>query len=179
MPDAMTSMISGLWRSSWITRCVPLIALGIAGCALIPAQQNPLPSDVLKEMNKPEHFDSKNQRNDIIYTGEYFCEQGTTGMSLQIIGGKDANSIFAIFHFFPLASNPNVPPGSFVVKGVFDSRRGFLDMEPFSWITRPTGFVAAGLRGTSTDGGNSFEGQLTGVGFLCSTFAMRKSSIAH
>ncbi len=172
----MMLVTSAVWRNSWPRNLFSAITLLAAGCALIPAEQNPLPPDVLREMNKQASASPGHARNHLTYTGEYLCEQGETGMSLQIIGGENDNEIYGIFHFFPLASNPNVPPGSFVIKGVFDDGGGSIDMKPVSWITRPSGFIAAWLRGTSTDGGDSFEGQLTGVSFLCSTFAIKKSS---
>jgi hypothetical protein len=81
------------------------------------------------------------------------------------------------FSFFSILTNPNVPAGSFVVKGVFDEERGLIDMQPVSWITRPFGFVAVGLRGISTDRGTTFEGQITGAFFSCSTFVIRKSDV--
>jgi hypothetical protein len=153
-----------------------VIVLVAGGCALIPSEQHPIPPDVLKEMDRQAQSNPNHLRKYLTYEGEYLCAQGGTGMSLQVIGEENINARYAIFHFFPLASNPNVPPGSFAVKGVFDEVRGIIDMEPVSWITRPAGFIAAGLRGVSTDGGNTFEGQLTGVSFLCSTFAMRRSA---
>jgi len=158
----------------------PLSAKGSFALILIIsacAEQNQLPPEVLREMHKQEYSSPKHVRTYITYTGEYLCQQGTAGMSLQIIGGESYSEKYGILHFFPVASNPDVPPGSFVVKGVFDEGRGIIDMNPFSWITRPSGFIAAGLRGTSTDGGNTFEGQLTGVSILCSTFAIAKSAI--
>jgi hypothetical protein len=146
------------------------MALLLAGCA----EQNPLPADVVDEINRQEHLGTNHTRIDRVYTGEYICAQGTTGLSLQIIGGETYDGIYGIFHFRPILTNPNVPAGSFVVKGVFDEARGSIDMRPISWITRPSGYVAGGLRGTSTDGGNTFEGQITGAVYLCSTFFIKK-----
>jgi hypothetical protein len=148
-----------------------IIALLLAGCA----EQNPLPAVVVDEINRQEHLGTNHARIDRVYEGAYICSQGTTGLSLQIIGGKTYDGIYGIFHFHPILTNPNVPAGSFVVKGVFDEAGGLINMEPISWITRPSRYAAGGLRGTSTDGGNTFEGQITGALYSCSTFFIRKS----
>jgi hypothetical protein len=151
-----------------------MITSFLPGCA----EQNPLPQDVVNEIQRQESLDTNHARIDRLYTGEYICSQGTTGLSLQIIGGESYDDTYGIFHFRPIVTNPNVPAGSFVVRGVFDEMRGTIDMEPVSWITRPFGYVAGGSRGTSTDGGNTFEGQVTGALFLCSTFFIGKSTIS-
>jgi hypothetical protein len=151
-------------------------AFAADGSALMLGEQNTIPPEVLKEMNKQAYSSPNHVGHYINYTDEYVCQQGSTGITLQIIGGENYSAIFGIFHLFPLASNPNVPPGSFVVERVFDAGRGVIEMEPVSWITRPSGFIAVGLRGASTDGGDTFEGQLTGPAFLCSTFVITKSA---
>jgi hypothetical protein len=156
------------------TRCGLLASVIMALSSARCAEQNPLPADVAEEISRQEHSGTNLTRVDKVYTGEYICTQGTTGLSLQIIGGKAYDGIYGIFHFHPILTNPNVPAGSFVVKGVFDDARGIIDMKPVSWITRPFGYVAGGLRGTSTDGGNTFEGQITGTFYLCSTFFIKK-----
>jgi hypothetical protein len=104
------------------------------------------------------------------YSGRYLCSQGTTGMHLQILG-KDDNETVAILHFYPLASNQNVPSGSFAVRGAYDPIRGSINFRPVSWITRPAGFTMVGLLGTSTDQGHSFDGSVMGSLF-CSTFSV-------
>lgn len=69
--------ISAVWRSL-LTQCSLLTA--VAGCGIITGEQNSLPPAVLQEMNKPEHSGPNHTKIFIGYTGQYLCEQGTTGL---------------------------------------------------------------------------------------------------
>jgi hypothetical protein len=151
-----------------------VFVFAILGCA----EQNPLPPELVYEIHRQEQLDSDASKHFSTYVGEYLCDQGATGMKLQIIGGESEDNILAVFHFFPIDANPNVPIGSFVVRGIFNKNLGLIKMEPISWITRPRGFSAVGLDGASTDGGLSFEGQITqnhvySLVSPCSTFIVK------
>ena len=142
-----------------------LVAVGLGalgGCA----EQNALPPDIASMLNEPQV--ALNSRT---YSGRYLCRQGTTGISLQILG-KHGNKTVAIFHFYPLPSNLNVSSGSFIIEGTYDPIHGSMSFHPVSWITRPSGFMMVGLSGTSTDKGHSFDGSVTDSFLLCSTFSI-------
>jgi hypothetical protein len=136
------------------------VLLGIVLLLSRCAEQNSLPPEIGSQIDNQSP--SGTTKVGLVYNGEYLCDQAATGLSLQLLDEKIQNSTYGIFHFFPMLTNPNVPAGSFVVKGLFDEQRGLIDMQPVSWITRPFGFWAVGLRGTSTDRGETFEGQVTG-----------------
>jgi hypothetical protein len=133
----------------------------VAGCA----EQNALPPNIASMLSNPQGASDSRT-----YTGRYLCNQGTTGLSLQILGKQD-NQTIAIFHFYPLPSNPNVSSGSFIVQGAYDPIHGSMSLHPVSWITRPARFSMVGLSGTSTDKGHSFDGSLT-ESLFCSTFSV-------
>jgi hypothetical protein len=149
-----------------VFRIFVVVGLGVvAGCA----EQNALPPNIASMLNNP-----KNALESRIYTGRYLCNQGTTGLSLQILG-KKYNETVAIFHFYPLPANLNVSSGSFIVKGAYDPILGPMSLYTVSWITRPARFTMVGLSGTSTDKGHSFDGSLTDSLF-CSTFSIAPTS---
>jgi hypothetical protein len=159
-------------RARYESLLIVITLLTFTGCA----EQNPLPPEILSRVNSFGHSETNPAQPDTYYTGEYLCDQGTTGLKLQILGGQSDREIYGIFHFFPVLTNPDVPAGSFVVKGLLDEQRGLINMEPVSWITRPAGFTAVGLHGASTDNGDTFEGQITGSLFSCSTFVIKKAT---
>jgi hypothetical protein len=142
------------------------VTIALAACA----EQNSLPPQLAAAISQ--------SRDPLQFKGHYICDQGTTGLTLQVIGGPSIDESYAIFHFSPIISNPNVASGSYVLKGRFDVAEGIITMSPTTWITRPLGYMALGLNGASSDGGKTFEGQLTGVAGLlggCSTFEMERT----
>jgi hypothetical protein len=142
-----------------------LLGLGLAvlgGCA----EQNALPADIASMLKQPP--DPLNSRT---YSGQYRCLQGTTGVSLQILGRRGDKTV-AVFHFYPLPTNLDVSSGSFIVEGAYDPVNGSINLHPLSWITRPSGFIMTGLSGTSTDRGRSFDGSVTDSFLSCSTFSI-------
>jgi hypothetical protein len=148
-----------------------LLLLLAATLALVScAEQNSLPTEVVTAMSQ--------SKDALQFRGQYIWDQGTTELNLQVVGGPSSDQSYAIFHFSPIISNPNVASGSYVLKGRFDATQGVITMSPMAWITRPLGYMAVGLNGASTDGGKTYEGQLTGVtGLLagCSTFEMERT----
>lgn len=107
------------------------------------------------------------------YTGFYACAQGLTGLRLQVLPSNIAISTDVIFNFGPPESNPSVPFGAFLVRGTFYLAGGRLDLHPVSWLSQPVGYTMVGLSGISSDGGETFEGNvLQGSG--CTTFAVHR-----
>jgi hypothetical protein len=103
------------------------------------------------------------------YRGFYGCAQGLTDLDL-IVPPAPMSTIFA---FGPTPSNPYVPNGGYYMQGHVDSKR--MNLVPTTWIRQPPGYVMVGLSGVSRDGGNTFEGNVTG-GVNCTVFSLHRVS---
>jgi hypothetical protein len=156
-----------VWAKLFIAAAMCTSISACADMNILPSQENSMPTDIQRMID--ENGESKKF---IIYKGQYLCGQGTTGITLQIIGSRKNNNIAAIFKFYPLESNIGVSSGSYIVEGKFEKMKGHMDFEPSSWITHPFGYTMVGLQGISTDGGRSFDGTVTGSLFSCSTFSI-------
>ncbi len=71
------------------------------------------------------------------WVGTYRCGQGDTGLTLSVTG--EDQYLEAIFSFYATSSNPNVPSGSYRMRGVYNGQ-GTIDLEFVEWINRPSGF---------------------------------------
>ncbi len=103
------------------------------------------------------------------YRGQYASGQGATGLAVHISRSARASLATAIFSFGPLASNPEVPTGSFRMQGEIDLTAGVMNFSPVAWIAQPDGYLMVGLSGKSNDDGQSFSGDVVG-GYKCSGF---------
>lgn len=83
------------------------------------------------------------------WEGAYECGQGDTGLSLEISEGAAAGELTAVFHFRKIPSNPDVPEGSYRMKGFLED--GKLRLRRLEWIDRPEGFVMVGLNALITE----------------------------
>ena len=111
------------------------------------------------------------------YDGTYACGQGVTAIELQVLDARKNGEQLAVFSFGPLASNPNVPNGSFLVSGRLDPAGGQLDLQPVGWITQPAFYSMVGLSGSSFDGGESFTGTVSAPLFgslMCKPFSVHR-----
>jgi hypothetical protein len=107
------------------------------------------------------------------YAGYYVCAQGVTGLILDVFNVQSNTSPNATFKFGPTASNPAVPSGAFLLRGIVDVNGGALSLLPVSWLSRPFLYTMDGLHGVSNDGGNTFEGTvISGVG--CTDFSVHR-----
>lgn len=70
------------------------------------------------------------------WRGTYKCGQGITGMTLILnLVGSDVS---AVFNFYPVNSNPNVPSGSFELLGTIYGNQ--ITLKKHRWISRPQGY---------------------------------------
>jgi hypothetical protein len=81
-----------------------------------------------------------------IWTGEYTCQQGETGLRLTIEQTDDA-SVQVLFEFFPLPENPGAKKGSYQLIGAFSGERLLFKQQ--KWIDQPTGYVMVDFEVTS------------------------------
>jgi hypothetical protein len=102
------------------------------------------------------------------WSGSYSCNQGLTGMRMTITGSSDDN-LQATVDFYPVASNPSVPNGSYVLAGKYTSAG--LVLTPDHWIDQPPGYDMVGFSSPGASG-NSMKGTVQYDG--CSTFSVTK-----
>ncbi|MCX5410421.1 serine/threonine-protein kinase [Streptomyces sp. NBC_00059] len=75
------------------------------------------------------------------WRGTYRCGQGETGLTLTITDTDGA--LTATFDFYPIDSNPDVPRGSFAMRGTRVGTR--MDLYGDHWIARPEDYLMVGL----------------------------------
>ena len=103
------------------------------------------------------------------WEGRYTCAQGLTGLDLRIKGPGRGGSLSATFSFYPLASNPAVPVGIYVMHGTYHSASKIV-LRTGHWLLHPPGYVMVGLSGKLTAG--TFRGAVRGPS--CTSFSLRK-----
>ncbi len=111
------------------------------------------------------------------WIGTYHCAQGKTGMTLTM-SEDDGGVVTATFDFYADASNPDVPSGSFAMKGVFAGRQ--LRLLPDHWIDRPDDYLMLGLRArVEGDAQQTIVGTVTNAdgsdSDSCTTFNVERS----
>jgi hypothetical protein len=104
-----------------------------------------------------------------VWGGTYTCSQGLTGMRLTITG-SGGDTLMAVVAFYAVASNPNVPDGSYEMTGSY-SAAGGLVLTPDHWISQPAGYEMVGLSGPPPSG-NSMHGTVQSAG--CTTFSVTR-----
>ncbi|MFJ4716455.1 protein kinase [Streptomyces sp. NPDC088785] len=105
------------------------------------------------------------------WDGNYVCNQGITGLALTIEqhGGSDVD---AVFSFYPAPSNPEVPRGSFAMKGTF--KDDVLTLKATRWINRPDNFDPVDLKATyDASTPDHLDGEISGAS--CTTFSTQRS----
>jgi Zn-dependent protease with chaperone function len=102
------------------------------------------------------------------WTGTYTCPQGVTGVRLVIQTGS-SGQLYATFSFYPVASNPKMPAGSFTMSGLLTASGAVL--APGHWISQPPGYQMITLLGIPPGiGQTTFRGIIPS----CSSFALKK-----
>jgi hypothetical protein len=104
-----------------------------------------------------------------VWAGTYTCSQGLTGMRLTITG-SGGDTLTAVAAFYAVASNPNVPDGSYEMTGTY-SAAGGLVLTPDHWISEPSGYEMVGFSGPPPSG-NSMHGTVQSGG--CTTFSVTR-----
>ena len=74
------------------------------------------------------------------WIGNYTCEQGYTGGTLDITSLKGEN-FQGTFHFYPTPKNPYVPNGRYAVYGQYDAASHRILINPGAWIERPQNYT--------------------------------------
>jgi tetratricopeptide (TPR) repeat protein len=106
-----------------------------------------------------------------IWEGSYVCGQGVTGLILDVASAS-GGTLTAVFDFFPISGNANVPSGSFTMTGKY-SAAGVLLM-PDHWINQPRGYGMVTLSGGQPSNDSQvFSGAVISPG--CTTFFVHKS----
>lgn len=106
------------------------------------------------------------------WEGTYRCRQGLTGLKLTVFVVDD-HEVEALFEFYPVSSNPDVPRGSFVLEGTYTAS-GFT-LRPGHWVKRPGDYIMVGLAASfSPKAGQSIRGEVADSG--CDDFQLKKSS---
>lgn len=103
------------------------------------------------------------------WEGSYTCAQVLTGLDLRIQAAGKGGALRAIFSFYPLTSNPDVPVGIFVMGGTYFSASRIV-LRDRRWILNPPGYVMDSLSGALARG--RFRGAVQGP--ACTRFALAK-----
>jgi hypothetical protein len=91
-----------------------------------------------------------------VWTGSYTCSQGLTGLRLTVTDTSGALS--AVFDFYPVPSNPDVPAGSFTMRGSYSAAGVVLNQN--YWISEPDGYEMVNLTAPPPSG-NTMEGTVS------------------
>ncbi len=105
------------------------------------------------------------------WSGRYTCAQGITGVRVVVAEATPVGAT-ALFHFFAVPENPNVPEGCFTLEGTYDSAAGRLDLHGADWLMRPSGYVTVDFLGQVDPAGARFSGRVVGPG--CTSFDLAR-----
>jgi len=108
------------------------------------------------------------------WTGRYICNQGVTALHLVIQEAAEAGAIIATFNFGPPPENPDVPKGSYIMRGAYDQKARRLVLKGDRWVQRPSGYEMVGLDGRVVVEGDKIAGRIPGV-FGCGNFELRRT----
>lgn len=98
-----------------------------------------------------------------VWTGSYDCAQGVTSLRLVIETRSTGGAAMGKFEFGPHDANPNLPTGSFWMKGTVQlAASGVLEIRlaPDRWIQQPAGWVMVPLRVTSNPEQRAITGSI-------------------
>lgn len=103
--------------------------------------------------------------------GVYFCNQGLTGMTLRIL--EDAPEVRALYAFYPIQENPELPFGCYEMNGSFDAETRELYLQGGRWLRQPEGWITVDLRGTVDFEANTLIGDVDGLS--CTFFDLERT----
>ncbi|MFB6372907.1 MAG: hypothetical protein ABEN55_07280 [Bradymonadaceae bacterium] len=107
-----------------------------------------------------------------VWKGKYTCTQGVTGITLTVEGSSD--NLAAIYKFYSVPENPDVPTGKYRVVGEMDCNRHF-EFRPDEWIDRPgPRWEMVGLEGTFNPDRDTISGNVLGGG-NCERFTIERA----
>ncbi|GAA3242618.1 hypothetical protein [Actinocorallia longicatena] len=154
-----------------------VVGLGAAGF-LILRSDDPAPRQITLPSASPLTVDGGGATEETgtiagAWRGTYTCPQGDTGLRLTIVAVNATGDLTATFAFFPVASNPGVPSGSFAMRGTL--RDGTLNLIGDHWISRPSNYEMVSLQASVTDpAGSVFSGTIDSTS--CRSFSVRRVS---
>lgn len=101
-----------------------------------------------------------------VWSGEYSCPQGMTGLKLHITK-VDKNLIEAIFAFVA----PQGAQGRYMVQGTFDPATSRLKLLPFKWLSGPETYLKVGMDGEISFDKKTYQGKILDPS--CGTFKVK------
>lgn len=147
-----------------------LVILVLGGCWSSSPSPAPEPvhntalADPLEVEPLPEHS---------VWRGKYNCRQGVTALQLTIdvASNGDANALFV---FGPHEQNPNIPSGSYRMRGTVHEIGPKLQVRlaGVEWIDRPENYVMVGINADSDRARHTLTGWITDPG--CSGVEVRR-----
>ncbi|QKQ74207.1 hypothetical protein [Nostoc sp. TCL240-02] len=94
-----------------------------------------------------------------VWIGKYACKQGITGVNVTIT--QTGDEVKAIFSFYPVPENPNIPSGKAEYKGNFYSTSREIIFPQGTWIDRPAiNWTAYGFNGQFDENLETFSGKM-------------------
>ena len=109
------------------------------------------------------------------WTGRYICNQGVTALHLIIQNAGKPGAIVATFSFGPPPENPEVPKGTYVMRGKYDRAAQRVMLTGERWIKQPDGYVMVGLDGRMSADGDKITGRVPDMDG-CTNFEVRRTS---
>jgi hypothetical protein len=108
-----------------------------------------------------------------LWTGEYVCQQGKTGMHMAIQPSQDADNVMILFDFFPLPDNPGAKKGSYLMIGAYSGDT--LQFKQQRWIDQPENYVMVDFEVTSKveSGMTTLSGTVASEG--CESFTAKRA----
>jgi hypothetical protein len=109
------------------------------------------------------------------WRGTYVCNQGVTGLQLTV-RRSETGEVAAVFSFFPVPENPDVPDGAFDMSGKLGPQRNRLQLFGRMWINAPPRYLMVGLDGVYDEATGEYSGSVDGVG--CTKFILRRDVVS-
>ncbi len=129
--------------------------------------RNPPNSTVAQATQKNEDEATRLRLLSGTWTGTYTCQQGVTGVTLQIVASSSQN-VGALLQF----AVPNSRSGAYFMRGVFNPATNGLAMNFSSWKYQPEGYAAGNITGTVNFASNELRGTILLP--ACAALSMRK-----
>jgi hypothetical protein len=137
-------------RSQEVRLAVFVVAIGCWHAPVADEQQPTVPL----ERDRSYHT---------VWEGSYLCAQGETALRLTLDTEPDGQTVGS-FDFGPHPGNPNIPSGSYRVRGKVTMRdTGAFDLVlvPDHWIVQPNNYMMVGLTATSDRERRNVTGRIT------------------
>jgi hypothetical protein len=113
-----------------------------------------------------------------VWNGKYVCSQGVTGVTLTI-ARRDALHAVARFDFGAVRENPDVPSGSYMMRGYVDDTDGRLEVAlfPDHWIRQPEHYAMTSLSVSGDATGKRLFGRITGRSGQCTWIDLKRVDV--